>query len=59
MVNGETNLVSSKGFDSIDLMVMITNIEEEFNISFDVEGMEFENIILVNYLIHTIHVCVA
>ncbi len=45
-----TNLVSDLGFDSIDLMQMIINIESRFGITFSIEDLDMKNVIRVNEL---------
>lgn len=58
-INDETNLVNDLGFDSMDLMVMISDIECEFNILFDPDNLDYEKVInfqgLYNSVIDIIH----
>lgn len=46
-ISEKTNLVNDLGFDSLSLITLLVNIEEEFNVQFDDFALEFENIIYV------------
>jgi acyl carrier protein len=40
-----THLVEDLGFDSLDIVTLVISIESEFNISFDIDELEFESVI--------------
>lgn len=42
-IGSETNVLRDLGFDSITVIQLIVNIEEEFNIEFD-ESVQYEDI---------------
>ncbi|EPB8194037.1 acyl carrier protein [Clostridium perfringens] len=49
-VNYDLNLIKDLGFDSLDIMKFIVELEDEFNIMFEPEELEYENIININNL---------
>lgn len=50
-ITNETNLIEDLGFTSIDLMEMIYQLEEIFDIQFSFDDLEVENITVVESLI--------
>ncbi|MDU7869008.1 MAG: phosphopantetheine-binding protein, partial [Pantoea sp.] len=49
-VNYDLNLIKDLGFDSLDIMKFIVELEDEFNIMFEPEELEYENIINIKNL---------
>ena len=49
-VNYDLNLIKDLGFDSLDIMKFIVELEDEFNIMFEPEDLEYENIINIKNL---------
>ena len=49
-VNYDSNLIKDLGFDSLDIMKFIVELEDEFNIMFEPEELEYENIINIKNL---------
>ena len=49
-VNYDLNLIKDLGFDSLDIMKFIVELEDEFNIMFEPEEVEYENIINIKNL---------
>lgn len=48
------NLVDDLGFDSMQLVELIVNIENEFEISIDDDDLDIEKIALIDYLYNII-----
>ena len=49
-VNYDLNLIKDLWFDSLDIMKFIVELEDEFNIMFEPEELEYENIINIKNL---------
>lgn len=52
--SSEVSLIEDCGFDSIKIVEMIATIESEFDICFDDEDLEIENLDSINKLIDII-----
>ncbi|GGG07153.1 hypothetical protein GCM10010912_59760 [Paenibacillus albidus] len=50
----DINLPTDLGFDSIMLMKLITDIENEYDLVFDIEELEFERFCSFDALLHTV-----
>ena len=55
-VNYDLNLIKDLGFDSLDIMKFIVELEDEFNIMFEPEELEYENIINIKNLCDLINI---
>lgn len=53
--NGNERIINDLGFDSIDIMTLITKIEEKFNIRFEDEMLLIQNFETVGGLTGFIH----
>lgn len=54
VIDEETNLINDLGFDSIDLIRIIVEIENEFSIDFSVEELDVEKVMKVGELFYLI-----
>lgn len=53
-VDSDVNLVNDLGFDSIRIVKLIMDIEDEFGISLYSDNIDFEDIVYFNRLLETI-----
>jgi len=51
----ETDLIIEHGYDSLKFIQLISEIEEEFQIEFDIDDIDIEKFRSVNYLIQLIN----
>lgn len=55
-INNKTNLTTDLGFDSLEIVELIVELENEFNIEFDDDDLDIENITVFHKLLETIEI---
>lgn len=58
-IQPETDFIDELAFDSIKFVVLLSAIEDELDITFDAEEMQYEKIKKFNNLIEVIHQIIA
>lgn len=53
-IRDETNILNDLGFDSVALIELIVEIENEFNVEMDEDDMDVNNLVVVGNLISMI-----